>query len=367
MVVRPCCEPYDKWASRLRLAYSQRKKSARRKKGSAGSAWPTAATRDHHAQGATHNTAAQSDSLATLVEKKWPAPRAEDSESAGMRHSRGVADTLTAVTSIWPTPMAGTPAQNGNSAAGNSDFTRKAEDLARGLWATPAPMQTREGWTAEAIEDPHQKEKAKGQNGNGFGIGLAAQATALWKTPDVPNGGRAMPEGTTDTGLTPEGKKLTVGLENQSRMWPTPSAAQDTKGAQADAQAVKDRVGKHQIALADASLIFSRPDPETAPHGLPSSDPRQTWRRLRRLVISTHGRATWKRMAASGGKRRLNPNFVAWLMGWPIGHPSCACSETEWCLWLQHMRGVLSALPTASGAWIWEPPVWKAPEQMTLF
>lgn len=115
------------------------------------------------------------------------------------------------------------------------------------------------------------------------------------------------------------------------------------------------------------AFLFSRPDPVTAPHGLPSSDPRQTWRRLRRLVISTHGRATWKRMAASGGKRRLNPNFVAWLMGWPIGHPSCACSETEWCLWLQHMRGVLSALPTASGAWIWEPPVWKAPEQMTLF
>ena len=28
----------------------------------------------------------------------WPTPRAEDGESAGMRHSRGVADTLTAIT-----------------------------------------------------------------------------------------------------------------------------------------------------------------------------------------------------------------------------------------------------------------------------
>ena len=33
----------------------------------------------------------------------WPTARAEDSESAGMRHSRGVADTLTAVTANWPT------------------------------------------------------------------------------------------------------------------------------------------------------------------------------------------------------------------------------------------------------------------------
>jgi hypothetical protein len=29
----------------------------------------------------------------------------------------------------WPTPMAGTPAQNGNNAAGNSDFSRKVQAL----------------------------------------------------------------------------------------------------------------------------------------------------------------------------------------------------------------------------------------------
>jgi hypothetical protein len=38
----------------------------------------------------------------------WPTPRAEDSESSGMRHSRGVADTMTAVASLasWATPSA---------------------------------------------------------------------------------------------------------------------------------------------------------------------------------------------------------------------------------------------------------------------
>lgn len=47
-----------------------------------------------------------------------------------MRHSRGVADTLTAVTRQWPTPMAGASARNGNNIAGNSDFSRKAMKLA---------------------------------------------------------------------------------------------------------------------------------------------------------------------------------------------------------------------------------------------
>lgn len=55
-------------------------------------------------------------------------------------------------------------------------------------------------------------------------------------------------------------------------------------------------------------------------------------------------------------KRRLNPVFVEWLMGWPPGHALCGCSATEYTRWQQHMRGALSAMPTASAAWIWEPP-----------
>jgi len=35
----------------------------------------------------------------------------------------------------WPTPQAGTPAQNGNNPAGNSDYTRKCVDLVG--WNTP--------------------------------------------------------------------------------------------------------------------------------------------------------------------------------------------------------------------------------------
>jgi len=43
--------------------------------------WPTPATRDHHAQGATHNPKGRSSSLATVVQKRpelWPTPQARD-------------------------------------------------------------------------------------------------------------------------------------------------------------------------------------------------------------------------------------------------------------------------------------------------
>lgn len=49
----------------------------------------------------------------------------------------------------------------------------------------------------------------------------AGIGSGLWPTPDTPSGGRTMPEGTTPTGKTPDGWKVTVGLENAARMWPT--------------------------------------------------------------------------------------------------------------------------------------------------
>ena len=120
----------------------------------------------------------------------WPAPRAEDAESSGIRHSRGVHDTLTAVAWLagwgsptaatnletteaaekeftretngggglakltvqchlagWPAPMAGTPAQKGYNEAGNTDYSRKVVALCganiagHGLYLSDAPHQ----------------------------------------------------------------------------------------------------------------------------------------------------------------------------------------------------------------------------------
>ena len=47
-----------------------------------------------------------------------------------------------------------------------------------------------------------------------------------------------------------------------------------------------------------------------------------------------------------GSRRLLNPDFVEWLMGWPIGWSALdlPLPATEWSRWWQHMRGSLSAL-----------------------
>lgn len=62
-----------------------------------------------------------------------------------------------------------------------------------------------------------------------------------------------------------------------------------------------------------------------------------TWRRLR----------TW---AARATRPKLNAAFVEWLMGWPAGWTSSACSATELSRFKARMRSALSALPWPDGA-----------------
>jgi hypothetical protein len=113
---------------------------------------------------------------------------------------------------------------------------------------------------------------------------------------------------------------------------------------------------------------FTRPDPAITPHGPRPSSHALISRPLWASMIASHGRVVSRRILKGRSRRRLNPLFVGWLMGWPIGHALCACSATEFTLWQQHMRGALSQLPMASGPWIWRPmDQAQRPAQMSLF
>ena len=249
--------------------------------------------------------------------------------------------------SSWPTPMSLHPGTDRYNPAGNSDFTRKAEALALGIT----------NWSS-----PKGSDGAKGGPGQSYGSGgmppLPAQA-AQWQTPVADDQADRL-RGKINSRGEPK-------LSAQAIQWPTP-AAQNWKGSSPASITRADGKSRMDILHYLAEQGFTRPDAAITPLGLQPSHHAPISRPLWALMIASHGRAVSRRVLKARARRRLNPLFVGWLMGWPIDHALCACSATEFTLWQQRMRGALSLLPMASGPWIWRPvdgP--EGPAQMNLF
>jgi hypothetical protein len=236
------------------------------------------------------------DRLITAEGEPWqPGERAYDRETGRMCQTG-----LTQQAEHWPTPMAGTPAQNGNNAAGSSDFSLKAMELAEAMrvWATP---QARDHFPA------HTPERIAAMKALGHGMRNLNDEAASWATPraeDSESAGMRHGRGVADT------------LTAQTSSWATPVANQH-KGSSPGSVTRAD--GKSRMDIlhyqAEQGFPFSLPAPPI-PAGATSSPP----------------------------SRRLNPRFVEWLMGWPIGWTDCESAETGLSRWLLHSRGVLSTL-----------------------
>lgn len=155
--------------------------------------------------------------------------------------------------------MAGTPAQNGNSAAGNSDFSRRTMELAA-QWRTPSDLSKRGG---------SQRPEKRAAGGH------------------------------------------SVNLEDQAEHWATPRATDGEKGGPNQSFGA----GGTPLPAMATTFHYLHPDHQT-----------------------TLGQQFSKE------RRSLNPLFVEWLMGWPIGWTACEPVETASCLWLRRMRGALSTL-----------------------
>jgi len=188
-----------------------------------------------------------------------------------------------------------------------------------------------------------------------------AEALALgitnWSTPKATDGAKGGPGQSYGSGGTPP-------LPAQAAQWPTP-AAQNWKGSSEASITRVDGKSRMDILHYRAEQGFTRPVPATTPNGLPCSLHAPISRPLWASMIASHGRVVCRRILKGRARRRLNPLFVGWLMGWPIGHALCACSAMEFTHWQRHMRGALSQLPMASGPWIWRPTEEpKRPAQM---
>ncbi|WP_066681651.1 hypothetical protein [Sphingomonas sp. CCH9-E2] len=169
-------------------------------------------------------------------------------------------------------------------------------------WQTPSAQQF-EAADLDRLLQRQAEAKAKGTNGNGFGLPLANEVqiwTRDWATPKAITGG-----------ANSKRKERGAGgpdLQEMVKNWPTPTASDDER---------KATQASHQRMLAHVARDFPSLPPDPATPVGPTSSPE---------------------------RRTLNPLFVEWLMGWPIGWTASAPVETASSHWWLAMRGELSRL-----------------------
>jgi hypothetical protein len=245
------------------------------------------------------------------------------------------------------------------------------EETDCGLWLTPTATAIGERSDESMIRRQAQREMSGRMSvppGNlAEQVNISGQKpcpdmrkAALWPTPTVGGGGQTLPEGTTPTGNTPDGRKQTVCLERyvqnvERNLWPTPDIRGFTnKGSlQMLARKANSREEWAQMSYRTSHGVREKlwPTPRASGQGDAARSENRTGNRhagddLTTAVMKVEGlwptpttqdasnnavpsqfeRNSLPLNAAVGG--RLNPQWVEWLMGYPIGWTDCGRSAT---------------------------------------
>lgn len=152
----------------------------------------------------------------------------------------------------------------------------------------------------------------------------AANDAGLWPTPNVPNGGRSCAHVTewSESGKTAyhNGKKVQVGPEHAARYWPTPIATEWKNGCGKTGNRAPEKAAKAGLKLGEAVRIWATPTVCG------------NYNRAGASAKSGDGLAT-----QAGGS--LNPTWVEWLMGWPLGWTDLKPLATDRCRNVQQRHG----------------------------
>jgi len=228
--------------------------------GNGGSSWPTAGARDY--KGSRINQPQDRMDQLDAAAEHWPTPRtitggAESAERKQElgRTESGGGDLQAAASSHHLQMEIGKESPNGSTTS--SEHFRDAE-----YWGTPTAN--------DRNQSPRQVH---------HGIQLANQVDK-WQTPTQPLGGRKSRSGS---------RKNELLLDGQAKAWPTPQASDDKRDRQSDE-------GMRKWANRDAAS-----------------------NELSVSARSHHLQTEIGKESPNGSTRRLNPAFVEWLMGWPIG------------------------------------------------
>jgi len=189
-----------------------------------------------------------------------------------------------------------------------------------GSWPTPNARD----WKDSMNKVPPSVGKTRGHS-----LGMKV-AQRLWRTPDNMAGGSNLPgiKKALDEGhlKRPSGQQIQIRLEDQvkePRLWPTPRASQ---AMNENLETVEKRVMKKGFLgakLEEKIAIWPTP---AAHEGRLGYQRRDTGKK------GTQKSLTTKVIDKEGGREKttgqLNPTWVEWLMGYPIGWTDLNVSET---------------------------------------
>lgn len=215
------------------------------------------------------------------IYKKWVSDVRRD--CLQRRKSARRIDASDSLFSAWPTVTAQAEA-------------RVLTGAPRGSRKNPTIMDAVENWPTPRVSCANGKWVAK----NGKDYGHLETTAENWPTP------RAACPGSRKEGT---GGKV---LEEQAQNWPTPMAE--------DLQDAGSPNGMKTLARETKNFQISHQDQETSTHGEESSN------------------------TMKNSRRRLNPVFTEWMMGWPVGWTDFAPVEMALSLWSRRMRSRLLLL-----------------------
>ena len=250
-----------------------------------------------------------------------PTPRAEKTteenpETWLKRHERGDVATppLALAVRMLPTPTATPYGSNQGGGSTGREGKPKRPSLAQLVKGKLFPTPT----AADAKRGPDLTRKNR--EGSGGDDLTTRVARELWPTPTV----------TGNNNKSEYGPKAGDGLAHAVRksLWPTPTSRdwKDTPGMATEGPDGRNRVDMLARAVHNPHLRF--PTPRGSEGGVGMYGGTGSRQMLESLETQGHISSEEKRSMEAGGGGRLNPDWVEWLMGLPIGWTALEPLET---------------------------------------
>lgn len=235
------------------------------------------------------------DSIARPSSKAWTTELRRDySARLKWAHRTGGSESFS-----WATPDCAPDAPNRNA---NVKCREASLGPQAANWRTPQGQEPQINPDKLTGEDGHRKYNKETGRLAQYSV---TQQAANWTSPNCFDVFTANLKSSQQT----DGSKHSVNLSQEVQTWPTP-ASRDVKGDILDESMIRKDGKSRMDQLPCMASRFSLLDPPTSTPGEKSST----------------------------SARRLNPLFVEWLMGLPIGWSDCKPLETPWFLLLLRWR-----------------------------